>query len=74
MDRFGIGDHVRIDIPDKDDPDFERLHGLEGTIVDALEDNAGIETGDERDSVIYRVALADSEDVVDVRWRDLRPL
>lgn len=73
MQRFDIGDEVRIDIPDETDPDFERLHGREGTVVEVIEDDAGLDTGDERDSVIFRVALADGEERVDVRWRDLRP-
>jgi len=73
MSRFGVRDLVRIDIPDKDDPDFERLHGCEGTVVEIVEDDAGVETGDRRDSVLYRVSLAGRDAVVDVRWRDLRP-
>jgi len=66
-----IGDRVRIDIPDKTDPDFE-YHGEYGEIVDIFKDDAGATTGDERDSDIYRVEV-DSGDVVDLRWRDLRP-
>jgi hypothetical protein len=72
--RFDVGDRVRFDIPDETDPDFDRLHGRRGQIVDTITDEAGTETGDDRDNVIYRVALADSEEVVDVRWRDVRPL
>lgn len=74
MSRFCEGDRVRIDIPNEADPDFSRLHGEIGEIVGLLEDDAGIETGDERDSVLYRVSLAESDTVVDVRWRDLRPI
>lgn len=74
MSRFSEGDQVRIDIPDKDDPDFNRLHGQEGTVVAVLKDDAGAETGDERDSVLYRVSLAGGDESIDVRWRDLRPL
>jgi hypothetical protein len=73
MTGFGVEDEVRIDIPDTTDPDFDRLHGESGEIVEVLEDDAGAETGDGRDSVIYRVALAGDGEVVDVRWRDLRP-
>jgi hypothetical protein len=69
---FKVGDEVRVDIPDETDPDF-RLHREPGTIVEVIEDDAGLETGDERDSVLYRVELADREELVDVRWRDLRP-
>ena len=45
MRRFEVGDRVRIDIPDKDDPDYERLHRKHGTIVEIFEDDAGQETG-----------------------------
>lgn len=44
------GDRVRIDIPDASDPDFERLHGRTGTVVEVFDDDAGDETGDPRDS------------------------
>lgn len=74
MPRFSLGDSVRIDIPDETDPDFDRLHACEGTVVEIIEDDAGTETGDERDSVLYRVALAGRDERVDVRWRDLRPV
>lgn len=70
--RFSAGDRVRIDIPDLTDPDHSRLHEAQGVVVDIIEDDAGVETGDGRDSVIYRVEL-DTEETVDVRWRDLRP-
>jgi hypothetical protein len=73
VNQFSKGDQVRIDIPDKDDPDFDRLHGQEGTVVAVIEDDAGAETGDIRDSILYRVVLAGREESVDVRWRDLRP-
>jgi ribosomal protein L21E len=33
MRRFEEGDQVRIDIPDKDDPDHSRLHLKTGMIV-----------------------------------------
>lgn len=68
MQRFTRGDTVRIDIPDTEDPDFERLHGREGVVVALLEDDAGQETSDERDNVLYRVELAEGGRV-DVRWR-----
>jgi hypothetical protein len=67
------GDRVRIDIPDRDDPDFERFHGEQGVIVDILDDNAETETGDTRDSQLYRVEL-DMGETMDFRWRDLRPM
>jgi ribosomal protein L21E len=71
MSGFEVGDRVRLDIPDKDDADFERLHGQTGEIKETMKDDAGLSTGDERDSILYRVEL-DSGDTVDVRWRDIR--
>lgn len=68
---FTEGDHVRVDIPDESDPDHDRLHGREGVVVEVIRDDAGEETGDARDSVLFRVELAD-DDRVDMRWRDLR--
>lgn len=70
---FSAGDLVRIDIPDRDDPDFTTWHGREGVIVNIQQDNAGMETGDERDSVDYLVKF-DKGEKMHFRWRDLRPL
>jgi len=69
---FEKGDSVRIDIPNKDDPDHDRWHDTEGTVVDVREDDAGRETGDERDNVEYRVKT-DSGESMWFRWRDVRP-
>jgi hypothetical protein len=73
MKRFEVGDSVRIDIPDETDPDYERLHGRHGTIVEIIPDDADALTGDEREGHLFRVDL-DNGATVDVRWRDLRPL
>ncbi|WP_092733545.1 hypothetical protein [Halopenitus persicus] len=73
MKRFEVGDSVRIDIPDETDPDYERLHGRHGTIVEIISDDADALTGDEREGHLFRVDL-DNGATVDVRWRDLRPL
>lgn len=72
MRRFEAGDRVRVDIPDENDPDFDRFHGERGSIVKVLKDDAGRESGDERDSYLFRVEL-DSGETADFRWRDLRP-
>jgi len=72
MRRFEVGDRVRVDIPNKSDPDHERLHRERGTVVDILEDNAGQETGDSRDSYLFEVEL-ENGDSEHLRWRDLRP-
>ncbi|MFC7230554.1 hypothetical protein ACFQMM_02645 [Saliphagus sp. GCM10025308] len=71
MQSIKTGDRVRIDIPDKDDPDY-RHHGEHGEVTEVLLDDAGASTGDERDSFLYRVQL-DSGVQLDFRWRDLRP-
>lgn len=71
MSAFEVGDQVRIDIPDRDDPDYDRYHGKDGKIVNITTDDAGLETGDERDNVLYEVAFQDH--TADFRWRDLRP-
>jgi ribosomal protein L21E len=70
--RFTEGDSVRVDIPDTDDPDHDAYHGRTGDVIAIQKDDAGTETGDARDSVLYRVRLADGEEM-DFRWRDLRP-
>lgn len=70
--RFEKGDRVRIDIPNEADPDHDRLHGLQGVIKDILEDDAGRETGDSRDSHLFDVELDDGQ-TESLRWRDLRP-
>ena len=72
MQSIEVGDLVRVDIPDTTDPDFDRHHGRYGTVVEILHDDAGQETGDPRDSQLYRVELNDGRKQ-DFRWRDLRP-
>ena len=72
MSRFTTGDRVRVDIPDTTDPDHDRYHGVHGRVVEVLEDDAGVATGDERDAEIYRIELENGE-TADFRWRDLRP-
>lgn len=72
MHRFTEGDRVRVDIPDKNDPDHGPFHGRHGTVVDVLVDDTGATTGDERDSTLYTVEFEDGASM-DFRWRDLRP-
>lgn len=72
MKRFEVGDRVRVDIPDKNDPDHDRLHQKFGTIVEVFEDDADQETGDPRDSHLFIVEI-DNNETEDLRWRDLRP-
>ena len=73
MQEFSEGDRVRVDIPDETDPDHELYHGRHGEVVELSDDDANEVTGDDRDSLIYRIQLDDGERV-DFRWRDLRPL
>ena len=69
---FEEGDRVRVDIPDQSDPDHDRLHRAYGTVVEVIEDDAGQETGDPRDSHIILVETED-DGIVHLRWRDVRP-
>ena len=72
MRRFEVGDQVIVDIPDKDDPDYERLHRKQGGVVEIFEDDADQETGDSRDSHLFDVEFDDGT-IEHLRWRDLRP-
>lgn len=54
------------------DPDHEPYHGVHGRVVGVVSDAAGLISGDQRDSRLYRVAL-DTGEKADFRWRDLRP-
>lgn len=69
---FVPGDIVRADLPDETDLDHDRYHGRTGEVVELIRDDAGMETGDERDSVLYRIRF-DNGEIADLRWRDLRP-
>ena len=73
MKQFKIGDRVRVDIPEKDDPDHERLRQKHGTVLEILEDNAGQETGDVRNSYLFSVEI-DDDSIENLRWRGLRPI
>jgi hypothetical protein len=68
---FEEGSRVRIDIPDETDADHE-LHGEHGRVVEVIRDDASDITGDQLDSVIYRVELDDGFRA-DFRHHDLRP-
>jgi len=72
MRRFEPGDQVSVDIPDTEDPDFDRFHGRHDEVVEVINDDAGQETGDERDAHLFTVEFEDGE-THDFRWRDLRP-
>lgn len=70
--RFEIGEYVRIDITDTDDPDFDRYHRRTGEVVEVIEDDAGEHTSDERDSYLFAINF-ENGDREHFRWRDLRP-
>lgn len=72
MPRFEEGDRVRVDIPDETDLDHDELHGKHGIVVRVLADDAGVTTGDERDSLLYRIEVEDGQKH-DFREPDLRP-
>ncbi|NHX37291.1 MULTISPECIES: hypothetical protein [Halolamina] len=72
MPRFENGDRVRVDIPEETDPDHDELHGKHGTVVRILDDDAGETTGNERDSLLYRIEIEDDQ-IHDFREHDLRP-
>lgn len=71
--QIGIGDRVRVDIPDETDPDHCPLHGRHGVVVDVIKDSASDVTGREVDDDLYRVTLDAGDRTVDLRLRDLRP-
>lgn len=71
MPKFNEGDRVRIDIPDTSDPDFD-IHGEHGCIIQIMTDDVNTITGDEIDSVLYRIEL-DTGGYRDLRERDVRP-
>ena len=72
MSEYDVGDRVRVDITDETDPDHDRYHGEHGQVVDVLEDEAGSLTGDDRDSIIYRVQFSNGEEL-DLRHQSIRP-
>lgn len=72
MKRFSEGDQVRAHLPDETDPDHGRFHGRIGEVIEILEDDAVLETGNQRDNTLYRVEFEDGE-LANFRWRDLRP-
>ena len=72
MSEYHVGDRVRVDIPDETDPDHDQYHGEHGQVVEILEDEAGTLTGDDRDSIIYRVQFSTGEEL-DLRHQSIRP-
>jgi hypothetical protein len=52
--KLGVGDRVRVDIPDETDPDHH-LHGQHGEIITTISNDAGEETGDHRGSISSEV-------------------
>jgi hypothetical protein len=69
-----VGDQVRGDIPNKDDPDFDRCHGRTGEVIEVIVDDVGDVTDNRRDSTLFRVRADDTGKEMDFRWRNLRPV
>lgn len=70
-DGFGVGDRVRIDIPDETDPKHE-YHGKNGEIIGFYPGNQESRRESGQRIRLYRVEL-DIGDIVDVDGRALRP-
>lgn len=58
--KFGIGDRIRVDIPDADDPDH-RFHGETGEVVEILRDDLGELFDDPRLNYLIKVEFDDEE-------------
>lgn len=71
MQRFDEGERVRVNITNREDPDYD-YHRELGTVVKTVEDDVSSVTGDERDGILYFINLDEGEEIC-LRWRDLRP-
>lgn len=58
MAKFSEGDAVQVHLPDKNDPDHDRYHGRHGIIVKKLECGVITITGEEKNSIHYRVQFS----------------
>ena len=72
MKQFDEGDRVRIDIPDTTDPDYDQYHGVHGTVVEVLHDDADTVTGNLYDELIFRVEFMEKPLIFDYRIYDRR--
>ncbi len=70
--QFSIGEEVRIDIPDKTDPDFEEYHGRSGQVVNIFRDNLRMATERSSDGFLYTIRFDDGT-TQSFREKDLRP-
>jgi len=52
--------------------DYDRYLGQNDRITNILEDESGTLTGDERDSIIYRIQFSNGEEL-DLRHQTIRP-
>jgi len=57
---FAVGDRVRVDIPDADDPD-DRFDGEVGEVIEITQDDLGELFDDERLNVLITVEFDDEE-------------
>jgi hypothetical protein len=71
MTTYGLGETVRVDIPDPDDPDH-KYHGKVGVIKAVYADDLGLLTGNPEDDSLYTVVF-DEDDLgtMDFRYQDL---
>jgi len=63
MAEFSTGGAVRIDIPDKTDPDHDQYHGNHGHIIDVVKSEITTITGKQIEGSRYRVRLPDGEEL-----------
>lgn len=71
--RFDVGDRVRIDVDDEDDPLYW-ANGMEGVVDFAARDDLDeLEGYDAADAELYRVDLHRHWDSLHVRGPDLEP-
>jgi ribosomal protein L21E len=62
MPQFEEGDRVRVDIPDETDPDHDPYHGEHGTVIETIDDEAHVITGDPREDRIFTIELDSREE------------
>ena len=63
MQRYRLGDRIRIDIPDETDPDFE-FHAEHGIVINIAETGRGR---------VYKVGLEHVPITMEVTPREIRP-
>lgn len=68
---FAVGDCVRVDIPDPDDPDH-RYHGETGEVIEVTRDELGELVDDPRLNYLFTVEFVDASlGTMTFRFHDL---